>query len=194
MNNLVPGEYLCQVLLLVYLLFSHQPDPYRLIILCSSEADEGFRISAKLHNSYKPVLIPHETQKYQHYLLHHYSPSPCDLAVSASHSHHEKLGFYIDDDPNVCARFMYLNLLNSSSRVCVVSSTRSGMGKSLCIRRMAQRQPLKSHITVPIHGPVVVPDTVMDLLQEYMAISVSSIMHLDIAPNVSFTEQCTGGV
>ena len=73
----------------------------------------------------------------------------------------------------------------------VVKSKRSGMGKSLYIRKMAKKlEQLKgstrSHVTIPIHGPIVTPDTVLKFLQEYIDQSFNStIFHFDISPKVS---------
>ena len=64
------------------------------------------------------------------------------------------------------------------------------MGKSLFIARMADRlREYKStgtvHVTVPIHGPVVTMDTVMEFLKGHMKEVTSTIFHFDIAPTVS---------
>ena len=82
-----------------------------------------------------------------------------------------------------------------SSCVRVVSSTRSGMGKSLFITRMADRlRKSKStgpvHVIVPIHGPVVTTDTVMEFLKDHMKDVTSTIFHFDIAPSVSVWQLC----
>ena len=76
------------------------------------------------------------------------------------------------------------------SYVRVVTSQRAGMGKSLYIQR--RREALKSvtthgphEVTVPIHGPMVTPDTVVGALKPHMGLSHPVIFHLDIAPNVS---------
>ena len=72
----------------------------------------------------------------------------------------------------------------------VVSSVRSGMGKSLYVKRMAEQ--LREHktvgtvcVTIPIHGPTVSPNTVMELLKEHLINSHGTIFHLDVAPSVS---------
>jgi len=64
------------------------------------------------------------------------------------------------------------------------------MGKSLFITRLADRlREYKStgtvHVTVPIHGPVVTVDTVMEFLKDHMKEVTSTIFHFDIAPSVS---------
>ena len=74
------------------------------------------------------------------------------------------------------------------------------MGKSLYIQRLAE--DLKSHglkqsgvhVTIPLHGPVVTPDTVLDLFEAHMKNPnpTCSIYHIDIAPNVSLqNSKCT---
>ena len=41
-------------------------------------------------------------------------------------------------------------------------------------------------VTIPIHGPIVTPDTVLKFLQEYIDESCNStIFHFDISPKVS---------
>ena len=78
-----------------------------------------------------------------------------------------------------------------SSCVRVVASTRSGMGKSLRIKRMAEQLHLnlnqeREHlVTIPLHGPVVTPDRVLDFLEEHAEDPECTIYHLDIAPSVS---------
>lgn len=82
-------------------------------------------------------------------------------------------------------------MLVCSSCVRIVTSERSGMGKSLYVQRLAEN--LRSnlgrsdhvHVTIPIHGPVVTPDTVLDLFIEHFKKPVCCIYHIDIAPSVS---------
>ncbi len=82
-------------------------------------------------------------------------------------------------------------MLLYSCCVRVVSSTRSGMGKSLYVKRkaMSLEQAIcndKTHIiTIPIHGPVVSADSIMDCLKEHIGEDNCTIYHLDIAPIVS---------
>lgn len=66
------------------------------------------------------------------------------------------------------------------------------MGKSLYIKRMAEKlSALRSlpgysiQAVVPIHGPVVTPDSVLDLLRVHVENSNYKIYHFDIAPSVS---------
>ena len=86
-------------------------------------------------------------------------------------------------------------VLSYSSSVRVVSSTQSGMGKSLYVRRMAEKlQKIKKekgvsgrdHIIIPVHGPRATADVVMDFLHtpECLSESACAILHFDIAPSV----------
>ena len=70
----------------------------------------------------------------------------------------------------------------------IVTSQRSGMGKSLFIKRMAQAQQCadqyQAHlVSIPIHGPLVTTDTVMELLRVHLCVQFS-IIHFDIASDV----------
>ena len=68
----------------------------------------------------------------------------------------------------------------------VVASKSSGMGKSLYVKRLAQK--IKSqHVIVPIHGPVVNADTVMASLCNHITgqTPTAQIIHFDIASSVS---------
>ena len=81
--------------------------------------------------------------------------------------------------------------------VRVVASNASGMGKSLYVKRLAQKlkrhcQIESKHVIVPIHGPVVNADTVMMSLNNHAAnqIPTAQIIHLDIASSVSSVVVC----
>ena len=39
--------------------------------------------------------------------------------------------------------------------------------------------------TIPIHGPIVTPDTVLDLLAKHIDRDECTIYHIDVAPSVS---------
>ena len=80
-------------------------------------------------------------------------------------------------------------------RSCVrfVTSDRSGMGKSLYIKRLADNlklsiQPISDvfHVVIPLHGPAVTPDTVLELFKDHAKTPTCCIYHIDIAPNVSY--------
>ena len=67
------------------------------------------------------------------------------------------------------------------------------MGKSLFITRMAEelaedKHAGTTHVTIPIHGPEVTPDTVMEFLKDHMKDATSTIFHLDVAPTVSYSQ------
>jgi hypothetical protein len=61
------------------------------------------------------------------------------------------------------------------------------MGKSLYVRRLAGKlkQAEVSHVTIPLHGPVITPDTVLELFQDHLKKPSCFIYHIDIAPIVS---------
>ena len=72
----------------------------------------------------------------------------------------------------------------------VVSSERAGMGKSLYIRRLSEQLTTLTsqdphHVVIPIHGPKVTPDTLVESLIKYIGNSQATIFHLDISPSVS---------
>ena len=78
------------------------------------------------------------------------------------------------------------------STVRVVASKLSGMGKSLYVKRLAQKlqrqcQIKSQHVIVPVHGPVVNADTVMASLGNHVIskTATAQIIHFDIASSVS---------
>ena len=86
--------------------------------------------------------------------------------------------------------YAYCTFSYFSLCVRVVSSTRSGMGKSLFISRMVESQRLGDMdecVTIPIHGPVVSSDIVLDFLSPHITSHCTSF-HFDIAPRVSTHE------
>ena len=63
------------------------------------------------------------------------------------------------------------------------------MGKSLYIKRLKEKletqtsvRPLE--VVVPIHGPMVTADTVVNALENHFETASATIFHIDIAPNV----------
>ena len=79
--------------------------------------------------------------------------------------------------------------LHSRSCVRIVSSTRAGMGKTLFVSRMADKlQEMKVEgtvlLTIPIHGPHVTTDSVMQYLVDHQDSSYCTILHFDISPSV----------
>lgn len=85
-------------------------------------------------------------------------------------------------------------ILNLRSCVRFVTADRSGMGKSLYIKRLAENLKKQNfrqsadivQVTIPLHGPVVTSDTVLELLKEHIRSPTCCIYHIDIAPNVSY--------
>ena len=79
-----------------------------------------------------------------------------------------------------------------SSCVRIVVSEQSGMGKSLYIKHLAEKlqkkldQASSLHVIIPLHGPVVDTDMVLELLQEHSKKPTTCIYHIEIAPSVSF--------
>lgn len=64
------------------------------------------------------------------------------------------------------------------------------MGKSLYIRRMSEKlRKLKPTgeliVTVPIHGPDISPDVIMNILSNHLD-EPCAIVHFDISPSVSY--------
>lgn len=80
---------------------------------------------------------------------------------------------------------LYTSCANYYSRPCVqvVSSTRSGMGKSLYVRRMAEAIRGSKIVCIPVHGPDVTSDAIMGLLND-VGDSHCTLFHFDVAPNV----------
>ncbi len=69
------------------------------------------------------------------------------------------------------------------------------MGKSLYVKKTSAslRQAMSNdhvHVTIPIHGPVVTADTLMDYFKNYAGRYHTTIYHLDIAPRVSTLTNC----
>lgn len=81
-----------------------------------------------------------------------------------------------------------------------MSSDRSGMGKSLYIQHLAEKIAEKSRdqseatvvVTVPLHGPVITPDTVLELLMNHIKNPAYCIYHIDVAPSVSSVHVVVG--
>ena len=84
---------------------------------------------------------------------------------------------------------VFFVFFHSSSCVRIVSSTRAGMGKTLFVNRMADKlRQLKMQgtvlVTIPIHGPQVTTDSVMQYLVNHQDSSYCTILHFDISPSV----------
>ena len=70
-----------------------------------------------------------------------------------------------------------------------MSSTRAGMGKTLFIRKMAEELQSMAvrdnvHITIPIHGPQVTTDSILQYLVNDQNNSHGIILHFDISSSV----------
>ncbi len=163
---------------------------YRLVVICS-EKDEGkSHIITRLHNCRRPVVPSLIVDNCREYLKAHFVQqlgTEVDTQVVPTSGLQASM---VDPDKYVFDVVSKSELKSPfSSRVRVVSSTRSGMGKSLYIKRMAAslRQVISSddiHVTIPIHGPVVTADTLMDCFKEHTGRDNCTIYHLDIAPRV----------
>ena len=77
------------------------------------------------------------------------------------------------------------------SCVRVVSSSRAGMGKTLFVARMEEElKAVKEQaqlITIPVHGPVVTTDSIMQCLVHHQSTCDAAncvILHFDISPLV----------
>ena len=78
----------------------------------------------------------------------------------------------------------------------MVSSERTGMGKSLFIQRMAEQlseittsSPRDVKAVIPIHGPLTTADVILNFLKEHYNDNKCKIYHFDVAPTVS-TKVC----
>ena len=73
------------------------------------------------------------------------------------------------------------------------------MGKSLYVQRLAEQLKKISaakpvHVIIPLHGPVVTADTVLNFFLDHYSDPSCCIYHLDIAPNVCYIlYYCTTG-
>ena len=82
-------------------------------------------------------------------------------------------------------------MFSCRSCVRVVSSSRAGMGKTLFVTRMMEKlhavmprhRPL---VSIPVHGPVVTGDSIMQYLIHHKNELESTILHFDISPSVSW--------
>lgn len=77
------------------------------------------------------------------------------------------------------------------SCVRVITSDHPGMGKSFYIQQMAESlratvgKTTAKYSIIPIHGPEVTSDTVMNFLNKYVEHPPCSMYHVDIASDVS---------
>ena len=180
------------------------PPEYKLVVVCSSEDQDKSHMVSKLqiyHRLYAGSLKPiHDFQEYLKTQFiswpEHAHKRALGRKVVASVVDLEKLAALpcvcvcvcVHAVHDVCAVHKLCVPVGRSS-VRVVTSNRAGMGKSLCIKRL--REALKTQIShesvevvVPIHGPVVTADTVVETLMDQFGNARATIFHLDVAPNV----------
>ena len=89
-------------------------------------------------------------------------------------------------------QYNYTHTYIIRSCVRVVTSKRAGMGKSLYIYRLTEDLMTKTSVgphkvIIPIHGPKVTSDSVVNTLMNYCDNTNATIFHLDISPNVRNT-------
>ena len=82
---------------------------------------------------------------------------------------------------------IYISL---SSSVRIVSSTRAGMGKSLYIKRLKEKLMDSTgndscEVIVPLHGPKVNADILVEALSHHFHLADAAIFHIDVSENVS---------
>ena len=84
---------------------------------------------------------------------------------------------------------MIIHYLTNRLSVRVVSSEKPGMGKSLHVKKLAEKLKQKeSYCSVPVHGPVADFNTVMKLLQPFTPSYESptpQVIHMDIDSEVT---------
>ena len=176
------------------------------MIICSNEEEERSHIISKLHSHRRPFAQIYDTDQCQHYLKAHFTgqveslssfPSQMQL-VTASEVDYERYVPKYSDFNAICGTtiimlyclIVVIILYVRSSCVRVVTSLRSGMGKSLYIHRMVEQLQAKIRgvgkacVTVPLHGPKVTPDVVVDYLVKNKRESACTIFHVDVAPAV----------
>jgi len=156
----------------------HYTGEYRLVIICSSE-DEESPVVSKFHQYLKKFPILFKNSEISGYLKEHFVSQSTGQVNHAAHVDHEK------------------------STIRLVISNRAGMGKSLLIRRLAEKlEQVKSKrllfqtapqqnrqaggnlVTITIHGPEVSSDDIMDMLTKPSMQQSPKILHLDVAPEV----------
>ena len=73
-----------------------------------------------------------------------------------------------------------------------MTSQRSAMGKSLYVQRLSENLKLNKKsasetvlVTIPLHGPNVTSDTLLEFFKEHLYQPTCCIYHIDIASSVS---------
>jgi hypothetical protein len=148
---------------------------YSLVIICSSLDEDKSLIISKLHLYRRPYGVP-DTDKCRQYLEKHFVKK--DLPSYQQVQEMQKVdcpSASVVDPKRSCVR--------------VVSSSRAGMGKTLFVIRMAEKLQavIPGHntlITIPVHGPVVTIDSIMESVVPHENRSECTILHFDISPSV----------
>ena len=183
------------------------------MVICSKEDEDKSHIISRLHTFRRPVVPRLDEGACREYLKAHFT-LPTDMDVSSQAPPTQCAAPTVDPDKLVALRIrsdcpglvycMHVAVTSPvfsphthSSCVRVVSSTRSGMGKSLYIKRRAQQLVRLAsnhdvHVTIPIHGPVATGDTLLEFFDQHTKRDACTIYHLDIAPRVSFPNGITG--
>ena len=153
------------------------------MVVCSKEAEDKSHIVSKLLLHKRSIILKHNNKACQGYLREHFVQAGSSRNAS-SVDHERWVRLNLVAELSLCIIY--------SSCVRVVSSKRTGMGKSLFIQRMANQlgivtnDPAKSTpVVIPIHGPVVTADIVMNFLKEHYRDDKCGIYHFDVAPSVS---------
>ncbi|CAI8017205.1 E3 ubiquitin-protein ligase rnf213-alpha [Geodia barretti] len=151
---------------------------FSLVIICSSQDEEKSPIISKLHLYRRPYGLSTDPTKYKEYLEKHFvneaQPSYQHLLEMGMGSVHN-LSALVVDQKGSCVR--------------VISSTRAGMGKTLYVTRMKEKLQAvtprhNSLITIPVHGPIVTVDSMIERLVQNEDSCDYSILHFDIPPSV----------
>ncbi len=135
---------------------------------------------SKLQLYNRPVTSVYSTNEFSSYLKKHFTRT--HHGISASDIDPERL---VPTTVPVAVIVVHIH----RSYVRVVLSERAGMGKSQYISTLRKELDRKlnnsnNSIVVPIHGPVVTADSIIDGLRQTDC-SKPTIFHFDIAPSVS---------
>lgn len=164
------------------------------MIITSDEKEEMSHFISKLHLYRRPFMTRIDNNDFRNYLAIKLTQQAQGDAVPASVVDYQKFVVL-----NQLLSSFYVVFCYSSSLVRIVSSDRSGMGKSLYIKRLAQdlainlRQNEEAvHVTIPLHGPLVTPDTVLHLFKDHFKNQTCCIYHIDISPSVRIYNAYSG--
>ena len=156
------------------------------MIICSSQDEEKCPIISKLHLYRRQYGVSPDIAKYRAYLISHFT----------THQQSQDMGHLtasiVDHEGYASACVMVFHgIICCRSCVRVVSSNRAGMGKTLFITRMSdklEREIVNERdgtlLTIPVHGPEVTTDYVMDCLVKHQDAAHCTILHFDISPSV----------